>query len=71
MFPAGQRAVIVLLDIEGAGSGEACALLSLSPENHGLLLHRARNRVRRTIDTLLDGQAERADDVCDSSGPVA
>jgi RNA polymerase sigma-70 factor (ECF subfamily) len=57
-LPAGQRAVIILRDIEGASAGEACALLSLSPENQRVLLHRARNRVRRAIDALLGGRRE-------------
>jgi RNA polymerase sigma-70 factor (ECF subfamily) len=54
-LPAGQRAVIVLRDIEGLGAEEACSLLSLSAENQRVLLHRARNRVRRTVDALLAG----------------
>ena len=52
-LPAGQRAVIVLRDMEGASAEEACTLLSLSPENQRVLLHRARHRVRRVVDALL------------------
>ncbi len=52
-LPAGQRAVIVLRDMEGASAEEACMLLSLTAENQRVLLHRARNRVRRAVDALL------------------
>ena len=55
LLPAGQRAVIILRDIEGASAEQACALLSLSAENQRVLLHRARNRIRRTIDSLVGG----------------
>ncbi len=57
-LPAGQRAVVILRDMEGASAEEACALLSLSPENQRVLLHRARNRIRRAIDTLVGGARE-------------
>ena len=51
-LPAGQRAVIILRDIEGCAAEEACALLSLSAENQRVLLHRARGHIRQTIDAL-------------------
>lgn len=51
-LPNGQRAVIILRDIEGCTAEEACALLDISTENQRVLLHRARGRVRQTIDTL-------------------
>ncbi len=54
-LPSGQKAVIILRDIEGATAEEACALLAISPENQRVLLHRARGRVRRTIEVLTDG----------------
>ncbi len=57
-LPAGQRAVIILRDMEGASAEEACALLSLSPENQRVLLHRARNRIRAAIDALVGGPRE-------------
>jgi len=41
-LPAGQKAVIILRDLEGRAAEEACALLSISPENQRVLLHRAR-----------------------------
>ena len=51
-LPAGQRAVIILRDIEGCEAEEACTLLDISAENQRVLLHRARGRIRRTIDTV-------------------
>jgi RNA polymerase sigma-70 factor (ECF subfamily) len=51
-LPSGQRAVIILRDIEGCDAEEACTLLDISAENQRVLLHRARGRVRQTIDVL-------------------
>ena len=51
-LPAGQRAVILLRDLEGRDAAETCALLDISPENPRVLLHRARGRIRREIDAL-------------------
>jgi RNA polymerase sigma-70 factor (ECF subfamily) len=55
MLPAGQKAVIILRDIEAVSAEEACELLSISPENQRVLLHRARGRVRRAIEILTEG----------------
>jgi len=52
-LPAGQRAVIILRDIEGCAAEEACAMLDISAENQRVLLHRARGRIRQTIDGLM------------------
>jgi RNA polymerase sigma-70 factor (ECF subfamily) len=49
-LPAGQRAVIILRDIEGRDAGQACMLLNLTPVNQRVLLHRARGRVRQVIE---------------------
>ena len=57
-LPAGQKAVIILRDMEGVSAEEACALLSISPENQRVLLHRARNRIRSAIDGLIGGKRE-------------
>ena len=54
-LPAGQRAVIVLRDMEGHEAEEACTLLGISAENQRVLLHRARGRIRKTIDALVAG----------------
>lgn len=55
-LPAGQRAVILLRDTEGRDADETCTLLGLTPENQRVLLHRARSRIRQTIDALLAGR---------------
>jgi RNA polymerase sigma-70 factor, ECF subfamily len=52
-LPAGQRAVIILRDMEGRDAEEACTLLGVSAENQRVLLHRARGRIRQTIDALI------------------
>lgn len=49
-LPSGQRAVIILRDIEGCDATEACTLLDITPENQRVLLHRARGRVRAVIE---------------------
>lgn len=69
-LPAGQRAVIVLRDIEERSAEEACALLGISAENQRVLLHRARGRVRKTIDQLLMATAPAAPaDTAPSAAP--
>ena len=52
-LPAGQRAIIILRDLEGRDAEEACALLGISAENQRVLLHRARGRIRQRIDALI------------------
>jgi RNA polymerase sigma-70 factor (ECF subfamily) len=52
-LPAGQKAVITLRDLEGQDAETVCSLLQISAENQRVLLHRARARVRQTIDSLL------------------
>lgn len=56
-MPPGQKAVIILRDIEGRDGEEICSLLGISPENQRVLLHRARARVRTGIDALGGGVA--------------
>ena len=51
-LPAGQRAVVVLRDIEGKPGEEICALLQITPENQRVLLHRGRARIRAAIDKV-------------------
>ena len=52
-LPAAQRAVLILRDIEERAAEEACVLLNISAENQRVLLHRARGRIRATVDTLI------------------
>ncbi len=59
-LPAGQRAVLILRDMEGREAEEACALLGISAENQRVLLHRARGRIRQTIDRLVGAETPAA-----------
>lgn len=61
-LPAGQRAVILLRDLEGRDAAETCALLEISAENQRVLLHRARARIREAIDRLV-GETPAAQDL--------
>jgi RNA polymerase sigma-70 factor (ECF subfamily) len=56
-LPAGQKAVLILRDMEGQSAEDACDLLKISAENQRVLLHRARGRVRRAVELLLAGEA--------------
>lgn len=68
-LPAGQRAVIVLRDMEGQDAETTCAMLGISAENQRVLLHRARGRIRKTIDALVAGSAPATADVAARSAP--
>jgi RNA polymerase sigma-70 factor (ECF subfamily) len=48
-----QRQVFTLRDIEGWTSAEVCKTLDLSEGNQRVLLHRARSRVRATLEDEL------------------
>jgi RNA polymerase sigma-70 factor (ECF subfamily) len=57
-LPSAQREVIRLRDIEQWTSREVCNVLGISETNQRVLLHRARSRVRRSLESyLLKGQA--------------
>ena len=56
-LPPTQSAVIVLRDLQGWPAEEVSAVLRLSRGNQRVLLHRARSRVRSTLDEHLSGAA--------------
>ncbi len=49
-LPGGQRAVLILRDLEGFTAEDACTLLGISTANQRVLLHRARGRIRAIVD---------------------
>lgn len=49
-----QRAVIRLRDVDGCTAEEVCAILGITEANQRVLLHRARSRVRRALESYLD-----------------
>jgi RNA polymerase sigma-70 factor, ECF subfamily len=51
-----QRTVITLRDVEGWSSDEVRNALDLSETNQRVILHRARSKVRRALETYLDGE---------------
>ena len=52
-LPPSQREVITLRDVEGWSAEEVCSLLAISETNQRVLLHRARTKVRRALETHL------------------
>jgi RNA polymerase sigma-70 factor (ECF subfamily) len=52
-----QREVITLRDVAGWSSAEVCNVLGISETNQRVLLHRARTKVRRALETYLDERA--------------
>jgi RNA polymerase sigma-70 factor (ECF subfamily) len=53
-LPENQRLVITLRDMTGCSAVEVCDTLGLSPENQRVLLHRARARVRASLERHFD-----------------
>ena len=52
-LPDGQREVVLLRDVEGVSSADACAILGITEGNQRVLLHRGRARVRRVLELEL------------------
>ncbi|MDT7043592.1 RNA polymerase sigma factor [Candidatus Nitronereus thalassa] len=52
-LPANQRQVMILRDIEGLESEEICELLTISPSNQRVLLHRGRSKVRSALNDYM------------------
>jgi RNA polymerase sigma-70 factor (ECF subfamily) len=49
-LPAAQREVFVLREMEGLETDEICKILCVTVTNMGVLMHRARNRLRECIE---------------------
>jgi RNA polymerase sigma-70 factor, ECF subfamily len=58
-LPTRQRIVVTLRDAEGYTSDEVCELLSISPANQRVLLHRGRATLRAALETFLSTGAVR------------
>ena len=54
-LPPPQRLVIAMRDIQGCDAAEVCEALDVSEGNQRVLLHRARNKVRRALESRFDG----------------
>ena len=53
-LPPSQREILILRDIEGWKSEEACSLLGISEVNQRVLLHRARSKVRGVLEKYFE-----------------
>ena len=58
-LPVGLKTVLVLRDVEGVDSKEVCELLKITETNLYVRLHRARERVRRTVEQYLEGRCKK------------
>ena len=54
-LPDRQRTVMTLRDVDGWSAADVCELLDLSEANQRVLLHRARARVRHSLEDYLMG----------------
>lgn len=53
-LPQVQQAVLTLRDVEGLGADEVCELLDLSSGNQRVILHRARSRLRESLESYME-----------------
>jgi RNA polymerase sigma-70 factor (ECF subfamily) len=49
-LPSNQREVVLLRDVEGLSSADACSILDITEGNQRVLLHRGRARVRQLLE---------------------
>ena len=54
LLPPAQREVLVMRDVQGCPSTEACTVLGITDTNQRVLLHRARSRVRQALEDYFD-----------------
>jgi RNA polymerase sigma-70 factor (ECF subfamily) len=54
-LPATLKEVLILRDVEGVDAKEVCELLNITETNLYVRLHRARERVRASVETYLEG----------------
>lgn len=54
-LPSTLREALIMRDVEGIESTEICELLNITETNLYVRLHRARERVRQTVETYLAG----------------
>ncbi|MFN8511444.1 MAG: RNA polymerase sigma factor [Thermomicrobiales bacterium] len=52
-LPPTQRTVLTLRDVDGWSAEEVCNTLEISETNQRVLLHRARSKVRRALESYL------------------
>ncbi|WP_407050952.1 RNA polymerase sigma factor [Methyloraptor flagellatus] len=57
-LPDGQRAVVLMRDVEGLSAEETCTALSISAENQRVLLHRARSKLRNFVEATLSREPQ-------------
>ena len=56
-LPERQHLVILMRDVEGWSADEVCDALAISEANQRVLLHRARSKVRRSLESYLEPEA--------------
>ena len=55
-LPENQKAILILVDIEGVDMSEVCNILDVSESNSRVLLHRARACIWQAIDKFQSGE---------------
>ena len=55
-LPTTLKDVLILRDVEGVDATEVCDILKITETNLYVRLHRARERVRRAVETYLEGR---------------